>query len=723
MAKRSPNPTAIREPPALLRQPISFLTSGALGTGEHWRQLVGRAPVVRSCIQTLVMQITGLDWYLSGDDKHAVAYFTKMLESADEGEGWETMVSRVVNDMLVLPFGGATEIGPFPDGVVAWISHLDAATMVPTYDRRFPYAQVDPWGGITRPVSFRPDQVGRVRWQAQTDLRSYGWTITPAADSLPAIQGLLRADRFWQGFLMDTPPAGILDVMDMSEEEARDWYESWRTMLAGVDPFKVPILYGGGAERKHPATWIAFQRDPNVVMPKDLIKGYAEYVTACFGMTLGDLGLFGQELRLAGAIKLLDSTKRQGLAKVKRGVKTMIDMDVLPDGIEFMWAEVDLEDDLRRSQSNYNRVRSLREMKDADIIDAQEARAVAVHEGLLPEDIIDPDAVPGSEEDLGETPEEEVDVTDAELGPESEPTGESTQSDLEGRAEAPPRAFPQNSPWARKMATLAQRILGPAKRGITVKRLETLLDLAASAYGEGRSSLPHSRTADDAREALEKALQKADWWKSPDLADDVSSILRGAYAEGLEEVVQEIEAARIELGLAAAKIGASFNVTNETVIGLIEERAGAFIRHIDDGTRHYIMEAIVRGVRRGIGSPQIAKSILISDIKRDLIETFRGRALSIVNTEINWAESSAALHQQVTLGLSKKRWVAIPSIACPICKGNHDRGSVPADFEFDSVFGATQTTPGHPGKCHCYITFDKAELRSLGDKPSYWFGD
>jgi len=720
MAKRSPSATAIREPPALFRQPVSFLSSGELGQGHHWRQLVGRAPVVRSCIQTLVMQVTGLNWYLAGDDKDVVAYFTKVLEAADEGEGWETMISRVVNDQLVVPFGGATEIGAFPDGVVAWMSHLDAATMVPTYDRRFPYAQVDPWGGVTRPVSFRGDQVGRVRWQAQTDLRSYGWTITPAADSLPAIQGLLRADRFWQGFLMDTPPAGILDLMDMTEEEATDWYQSWRTLLAGVDPFKVPILYGGGSERKHPATWLPFQRDPNVVMPKDLIKGYAEYVTACFGMSLGDLGLFGQELRLAGAVKLMDSTKRQGLAKVRRGIKTMIDMDVLPDGIEFMWEEVDLEDDLRRSQSNYNRVRSLREMKDANIIDAHEARAVAVHEGLLPEDIVDPDALPGAEEELAETPEEEVAVTDKELDSGSEPTGSGV--DLEGRAKAPPRAFPENSRWARKMAQLAQRILAPAKRGITSKRLQTLFDLAAAAYG-GDAAGVLSRSADDAREALEKALQKVDWWKSPDLAEDVSSILRGAYAEGLQEVVQEIEAARIELGLAAAKVGATFTVTNESVITLLEERAGAFIRHIDDGTRHYIVEAIVRGVRNGISSPQIAKSILISEMRRGLIETFRGRGLSIVNTEINWAESNAALHQQVTLGLTKKRWVAIPGIACPICQGNHNRGSVPADFEFASVFGPTQTTPGHPGVCHCYITFDKTELRSLGDKPSYWVGD
>src|SRR3990167_8923229 len=461
--KRSPTATAIREPPALLRQPVTFLTSGERGTGQHWRQLVGRAPVVRSCVQTLVMQITGLDWYISGEDKDEVAYFTKVLESVDEGEGWETMISRVVNDQLVLPFGGAVEIGAFPDGVVAWANHLDAATMVPTYDRSFPFAQVDPWGGLTRPVSFRPEQVGRVRWQAQTDLRSYGWTITPAADALPAIQGLLRADRFWQAFLLDTPPAGILDLMDMTEEEATGWYSSWKTLLAGPHPFKVPILYGGGSDRKNPATWLPFIRDPSAVMPKELIKGYAEYVTACFGMTLGDLGLFGQEMRLAGAVKLMDSTKRQGLAKIRRGIKTMIDMDILPDGIEFVWAEVDLEDDLRRSQSNYNRVRSLKEMKDANIIDEHEARAVAVHEGLLPEDIVDPDKVPGTEEDLGETTEEEVDVNDAELGSESEPTGEG----LEGRAAAPPRAFPENSPWARKMATVAQRLLSPAKRGLT----------------------------------------------------------------------------------------------------------------------------------------------------------------------------------------------------------------------------------------------------------------
>ena len=37
----------------------------------------------------------------------------------------------------------------------------------------------------------------------------------------------------------------ILDLMDMTEDEATDWYNSWKTLLA--DPFIVPILYGGGS--------------------------------------------------------------------------------------------------------------------------------------------------------------------------------------------------------------------------------------------------------------------------------------------------------------------------------------------------------------------------------------------------------------------------------------------------------------------------------------------
>lgn len=697
MAPRNPKPTAIREPPALLRQPVTFLTPNQLQAGQ-WRQFVASAPVVRSCVQTQIMQITGLDWFIEGEDEKDKEYFTKVLDSGDDGEGFEVMLSRVVRDTLELPFGGAVEIGQFPDDVVAWLHHIDGATMVPTYSQEFPYAQADPFGSLRTPVSFRKHQIGRVRWQAQSDLRSYGWTIPPVQDCLPAIQGLLRADRFWQSFLLDTPPAGILEVPGFDENDATQWYQGWRTMLAGIDPFKVPILHGrgaGGGEKQAPARFIEFHKTPGETQMRELVKAYAEEVCACFGMTLGDLGLFGQELRLAGAMKMIDLSKRQGLAKLMRAVKSMIDMDVLPDGLEFKWAAIDVEDDLRKAQAKEITGRKIVNLVTGRVLSERQGLKVAIAEEVIPPDIVEEEGFLEEEE----ASEEHAEITDKEMGSEGQPTGENVEDELEQRADAPPRAFPANSKWARQMAKVAQRMMTPARRGLTKMRIGELLSLGLEAWGEEGRSL-ETRSAEEAKDALATALEKADWWKSPDLTDDVARVLSGAYEEGAAQSIAEIEAKRVALGLASVEVqGTTFNLSNKAVLGLLQERAGEFIGHIDDGTRKFVVDSIMRGVREGVSSPQIANRILVDHVIEDVLETFEGRTLSIVNTEINWAESRAALDEQRHLGLDKKRWVSIPGLHCEICASNSAAGSVDAKYEYQSVFGPTQSTPAHPGVC------------------------
>ena len=730
MPSTTPKPTAIREPPALTRFPVSFLTPSQLNAST-WRSLVAGAPIVRACVQTLVMQISGLEWSLEGEDDKAKEYFTTVLENADadDGGGWEVYLSRIIKDTLEVPFGGAAEIGTYPDGVVAWSSHVDGATLVPTFNQRTPYAQISPFGmQIGPPVTFKPGQIGRVRWQAQSDLRAYGWTITPVMDCLPAIQALLRADRFWQSFLIDGPPPGILDIPGWDEQEAQSWYDSWKKMLSGISPLKVPILAGANRENKQ-AQFIEFAKSPAETQMLDLIKSYAEAVTACFGMSLGDLGLFGQELRLAGATKLIELTQRQGMAKLMRGVKTMIDLDILPDGLEFKWSELDLQDELRKEQAKEIGSRRLKNLVDSGMLSSDNGRLVALAEGIIPPDVID-EAL----ELVAEEPTPAPKITAETLGSESEPTSESIAAEMGQRARDNIQAFPLTSKWANKMARLADKLMEPARRGLTQARAIKLIELGIKAYGGLTRSVWESgpsptsgervtRAIADSRDALEKALSKADWWKSPNLVDEVSAVLRGAYEEGATVSIKVIDEARVELGFESVKLGTTtFNLTNKSVLSLVRTRAGEFIRHIDDGTLNAIVNAILRGVRDGLSSPQIAKSILASSSRQSLVETFKGRALSIVNTEINWAESEAALQQQKKLGLTKKRWISIPAIRCPMCEANSADGLVDNKHRFRSVFGSCSAPPAHPGVCHCRITFSKTELKTLGESPSYWLG-
>ncbi|OGS01145.1 MAG: hypothetical protein A2V88_08675 [Elusimicrobia bacterium RBG_16_66_12] len=727
-AQAAPKAKGLREPAFLVRQPTIFWDSISLNA-EQWRRLVGQAPVVRSCIQTLVMQITGLNWSIDSEDERLAQYFTDLLNGAEDGAGFEDLVARVVEDTLTMPFGGAWEIGSYSDGTVAWLAHLDAALMKPTYRQDFPYAQIDPWVGALNMVLFRPDEVSRIKWQPQTSIRLYGWTKTPCMDCLPAIQGLLRSDRFWQTMMTDSPPAGVLDIPGFEETEARDWLEGWKTQLAGIDSLKVPVLYGSTRDKQ--ATFISFAQSATETQLPELVRRYAELVTAAFGMNIGDLGLFGQELRLAGATKLIELSKRQGLAHLLRRIKQRLNSDVLPDACEFKWEDVELEDTIRRESARKLGAERLAILADpmVGIITADEARRQAVEDGLLTIEL--DESAPGS---AGTAPTGDKAVTS-----EGKPKGERERHRPFGPAprlrgtEAelpPPRAFPTTSKAAREMG----RLVGPWLAGIAAKatraRLGTLLDAglaAAKAAGgmTGATATVRARTPSPAEQAIEALLRNDEWWRAPDIADRVAAALDLAYREGLLEAAGDIQRDLAKAGLVkGAAVGVSVTeITDPAVLKALTERAYGIIRHVDIGTDFFIRREIMTGVQKGLGPRPIARNLLLDEVRRGVVETFRGRALSIVNTEVNWAATQATLKQQASVRLTKRVWRTLPS-ACDLCKRNAKRGPIGPTEHFESVFGPCDGPPSHPVVCRCWVTFDREELHAVaaGGQPQYYTG-
>ncbi len=728
METRAAEPKAkgIREPAYLLRQPIAFWDPTVLNA-EQWRRLVGAAPVVRACIQTLILQITGLNWHVESENDANAEYYEVLLANADDGAGFDNLVARVIEDCLTLPFGGVFELGSYPDGTVAWIAHLDAGLMKPTYHRTYPYAMLNPSVGAMDPVLFKAHEVSRVMWQPQTSIKVYGWTRTPAMDCLSAIQGLLRSERFWQSMMTDNPPAGILDVPGWTESEAKDWLEGWKTMMAGIDALKIPVLYHQSGEGDKNAQFITFAKTATEAQLPELAKRYAETICSVHGMNIGDLGLYGQDLRLAGATKLIDLSKRQGLAHLLRRIKARIDNDVLPDDSTFIWEDLELEDAVRRQTARKIGADALVILKNGGIISDQEARSQAIADGLLTIEL-DEDW-PGPSE-----PAEGEPTGDQAVGTEGDELGDEGRARRFNRRAAgvPPRAFPASSKPAHELGKIVGPWLASIARAFTPARIAQLLDVgltAAAVAGPGgdKATISRVRTPSPAEQAIEALLLQEEYWHAPDIGERVSRVLKLAYEEGLIEAADDIQRGLYDAKLVGSpRPGVTTAVLRDPkVLKTLDQRAYGLITKVDKGTDHFIRREVMAGVKRGIGSPEIARKLLVNDVRRGVIETFRGRALSIVNTEINAVESEAALRQQLGLGLNKKLWRAVPGVACEMCQRNHDKGAVGPDGTFETVWGDTSDgPPAHPKVCHCWITFDDAELRDVAGagEPQYWTG-
>jgi hypothetical protein len=191
-------------------------------------------------------------------------------------------------------------------------------------------------------------------------------------------------------------------------------------------------------------------------------------------------------------------------------------------------------------------------------------------------------------------------------------------------------------------------------------------------------------------------------------------------------------------------IGFNFDLKNPVTINRLNTDAATMVRRVNDGTKFYLKRIITAGVDEGVSSQEIAlriqegqgldqilkESELVAKVTNRARQEIEGlsakRIESIVNTEINRAESEGRLEQWTKQNLTSKAWKHTGiDTPCRVCVSNIEQGLVPMDHKFNSVFGeaSVQTPPGHPNTCHCHLAFDEDELMARAGELDVWNGD
>lgn len=241
----------------------------------------------------------------------------------------------------------------------------------------------------------------------------------------------------------------------------------------------------------------------------------------------------------------------------------------------------------------------------------------------------------------------------------------------------------------------------------------------------------------DWQDALDTLIAQERWYLLPDsIADSIYAAYIEAFSIGASAAIDEVAALLPEL-----ELGIDFHLTNPTTLTQLEEQAATLITQINDGTRYYIKRALVSGVEDGLSSPAIAKLIrdgvsvedvirqgnflddIVDRVKANLANLTPARVESIVNTEINRAETSGRVKEWDEMGLTKKQW-ATDQAPCDLCLANEALGFVAMDYLYNTVFGdnVADGPPGHPGECHCHITFNEDELMGKAGELKVWDG-
>jgi len=372
-----------------------------LQSAEVWRRVVDSQPIAVDCREFLISNFISLDWKIEPRDsdqrdelKDEIDYYTRFF--TDTGDYiYEDIVEWVGKDFLDTPFGAGVEVGRVgdqPNGRVVWLEPLDSDTLFPTYNKDWPVGQQIKQAPL-KPVLFPKHAINRIYYSPQTKIRYKGWGIPPPEKIYLALELLNRGDLYYANLLLDTPEAGILDLGDMSKASAEEWVKSFRSLMGGIDPMKIPVLY----EHNNNIEFVPFGRPPTEMMFDKVTAKYASIVAAGYGISLSDIGIqvasSGGET-LAGSIRQERKTRRTGFARFKKKMISFFNF-MLPEELEFKVIDNDEEQAVAAGRALLAFSTSAAQLVESRMFTPQELRLQALASGLITVSV--PEEIPEDE--------------------------------------------------------------------------------------------------------------------------------------------------------------------------------------------------------------------------------------------------------------------------------------------------------------------------------------
>jgi hypothetical protein len=395
-----PKPKSLQIPPFLRRYLPDFLTPMWV-EAARWRNVVRNEPTAIICRDRLIVYAQAQPWDITAKNaknekklQDDIAYYKDFVLG-----DFDTILDLLWQDALDLPVGGNIEIVRWPANVLPTIERdgqtyrvtqpnpkghifklvpIDGATIVPTHDPEIPVMQ-KVQGDMGNPVFFNTNEIGRVVLTPRPEMRVKGYGMPPPQRIYMAISLLYYGNQYYARLLLDTPEAGILDLLDMSQQDAEDWVSSYQNLLQGVDPLKIGVLY----QHTQAAKWIPFGRPPSEMSYDSVTLKQQRIVAAGYWLTLKDIGLDPAGGTLAGEIRRQRETRLTGFGMVREKTKNFINNDVLPPYLEFAWIEKDDEAMAATGRARLLNAQALKAMVEGGLIQAEDGQAQLKKDGLL----------------------------------------------------------------------------------------------------------------------------------------------------------------------------------------------------------------------------------------------------------------------------------------------------------------------------------------------------
>lgn len=682
------SPISLRTPPPYItRQPL-YLANPTAFNANQWRQ-IAREPITKLCVSHIVRELVALEWEITTPnptrDWEQIQALTTVMENADDGDGWDVWLARMVQDALMLPIGANAELAPDPiSGMLGGLYHIDGATLYPTYDPDTPFVQINPFNGMERVYFIRGDLM-RFIIQPRTDIMRKPYQEAPTESAFVAIEALSRIYIYYLKQLNDTPMAGILDLMDMTQEEAAEWAVNFREMLNGVDPLKIPVLY----DHTKPAKFIPFGRTPQDINLMENFKRFAEMTASAFGLSISDLRLFEHDRVLAGVEASQRVTARSGIGFYAQAIEDMINRCILfstKTGFKFKFklgltSEMQAEADLA--------------LKRIQMLSTLAGPTQAL---MKPED---------AQKQLLAWK-----IVDVKLTGVPQPPGLEGLSDIMGgggggdTGAAPADDSGSDMGGGEEFKSLAAPIAVDESLFT-----ETTVDLRKDELKKNLKSILSA--CFDQVETLPTSID--DWWLMPNADKEVYSALKSLYEISYIDSAAQVQRKAYELGVtnSFAAPMQSFKLDDVEIDNLLKSRAAQILQYVDDGTQYYLGQ---------YQSHDDAQQSLFVDKSETSIRS--KRLDSITSAEVAWVTGLADWSLLKKSGFTQKVWVPVAKSNNALDEAYSKLGPISVDEFYTDVFNErVQFPPVDPQQTASRLYPTDEEIKSFYfSNSSFWAG-
>lgn len=333
------------------------------------RQFVWREgnDILQGAVASMVKWGKTLAWVCEGPDR-VVGRFQAVLSESEFGDGWGTLISKVLTDYYTQDKGASIEVigagnpdGPI-QGPVLGLAHLDAQYVQPTGDSVYPILFNNVKTGTSHKI--HTTRVIRLVDMPSPHEQMMGVGFSAVSRVIAASQVLLKLVRYKNEKLSDMPEAGLLvlnNIMPKAWEDVRAKHQRERRKLGQEIWSNIMTLFSIDPAQPATANFVSFATLPDGFNERDATDTYLNILALAFGVDKrefwpeGSSGLGGNR----EAEVMAQKARGKGKGDIISAIERAINWKVLPQSVNFRFDFRDDEEDKLKAEINDIKVKSI----------------------------------------------------------------------------------------------------------------------------------------------------------------------------------------------------------------------------------------------------------------------------------------------------------------------------------------------------------------------------